>query len=83
MATVLGGAIAGLIETVGLDLFPQHLLGAARAVTRCDHVAVGPSPEGIALGLGVSLDTVLTYRKRACARLGISSQNELLRPIMM
>lgn len=37
--------------------------------------------EAIALTLGIRRNTVLTYRKRAYARLGISSQNELVRLI--
>lgn len=45
----------------------------------CARIATGMSSEGIALDLGISLNTVLTYRKRAYARLRISSQNQLLR----
>ena len=37
------------------------------------------SSEAIALTLGISVNTVLTYRKRAYTRLGICSQNELVR----
>lgn len=40
-------------------------------------VMLGVSSEGIALDLGIGLNTVLTYRKRAYARLGVSSQAEL------
>ena len=47
----------------------------------CAAIAVGMSSEAIALTLGISLNTVLTYRKRAYARLGICSQNELVRLI--
>ncbi|MFM0662918.1 helix-turn-helix transcriptional regulator [Paraburkholderia sediminicola] len=45
----------------------------------CALIVTGVTSEGIALTLGVSLNTVLTYRKRAYSRLRISSQNELLR----
>jgi DNA-binding CsgD family transcriptional regulator len=45
----------------------------------CALIALGVSSEGIGLRLGISINTVLTYRKRAYARLGITSQNELLR----
>lgn len=48
----------------------------------CALVALGLTSEGIALRLGVGLNTVLTYRKRAYARLSISSQNELMRRLM-
>ncbi len=40
-------------------------------------VMLGVTSEGIALDLGIGLNTVLTYRKRAYARLGVSSQAEL------
>ncbi len=50
-----------------------------RELDVCTLVASGVTSEGIALELGISLNTVLTYRKRAYARLNISSQNELMR----
>ena len=40
-------------------------------------VMLGVSSEGIALDLGIGLNTVLTYRKRAYSRLGVTSQAEL------
>lgn len=45
----------------------------------CAAIAVGMTSEAIALTLDISINTVLTFRKRAYARLGICSQNELLR----
>ena len=44
----------------------------------CEGIATGMSSEAIGLELGVSLNTVLSYRKRAYARLGITSQTELM-----
>jgi len=43
----------------------------------CRHILAGYSSEAISKGLGISQHSTLTYRKRAYARLGISSQNEL------
>ncbi|GAA0700061.1 LuxR C-terminal-related transcriptional regulator [Marinobacterium maritimum] len=43
----------------------------------CSRVLLGMSSDGIALDLGIKLQSVLTYRKRAYSRLNISSQNEL------
>ena len=40
-------------------------------------VMLGVTSQGIALDLGIGLNTVLTYRKRAYARLGVTSQAEL------
>ena len=48
----------------------------------CALMAAGLTSENIALKLGVSLNTVLTYRKRAYFRLQISSQNDLLRLLL-
>lgn len=67
--------------------FQRRLCALATPLPRrerevCALIAAGMSSEGIALDLGVSLNTVLTYRKRAYARLGISSQNELLRRLL-
>lgn len=45
----------------------------------CSLIAVGMSSEAIALTLGISINTVLTFRRRAYARLNISTQNELMR----
>ena len=55
---------------------------SARERDVCALIASGLTSEGIALELGVGINTVLTYRKRAYARLGISSQNELMRILM-
>ncbi|MBB4038721.1 DNA-binding CsgD family transcriptional regulator [Microvirga flocculans] len=49
-----------------------------RELQVCTHIARGLTSEGIALELGISLNTVLTYRKRAYSRLNICTQNELL-----
>jgi DNA-binding CsgD family transcriptional regulator len=48
----------------------------------CALMAAGLTSERIALKLGVTLNTVLTYRKRAYFRLQISSQNDLLRLLL-
>ena len=53
-----------------------------RELQVCAQIARGVTSEGIACELGIGTNTVLTYRKRAYARLNISSQNELLRLIM-
>lgn len=45
----------------------------------CTLITLGHTSEAIAMKLGVSANTVLTYRKRAYAKLEIGSQNELFR----
>jgi DNA-binding CsgD family transcriptional regulator len=69
------------------DTFRNRLERAAPSLSRrerevCTFIAAGLTSEGIAIELGVRMNTVLTYRKRAYARLGISSQNELMRFLM-
>lgn len=63
-----------------LRSLPEHL--PDREIEVCDGILRGISSEGIALKLDVSINTVRTYRKRAYARLGISSQNELMRRVV-
>ncbi|MEI9430198.1 helix-turn-helix transcriptional regulator [Mesorhizobium sp. Cs1299R1N3] len=48
----------------------------------CSLIAIGMSSEAIALTLRISINTVLTFRRRAYARLNISTQNELLRLVL-
>lgn len=45
----------------------------------CAGILKGLTSDGIALALGVTRNTVMTLRRRAYARLGISSQAELVR----
>jgi len=71
-----------------LELFRIKLAAVAPKLSDrerevCTLIALGLTSEGIALQLDIGLNTVLTYRKRAYARLGISSQNELIRLILM
>lgn len=49
-----------------------------REIEVCARVIYGMSSIGIAIDLGISEETVMTYRKRAYARLCIGSQRELL-----
>ncbi len=43
----------------------------------CAHIAIGYNINAISMLLGISQNTASTHRKRAYAKLGISSQNEL------
>lgn len=54
---------------------PSPLSGREASV--CARVLMGLSNEGAALDLGVSLNSIATYRRRAYAKLNISSQSEL------
>ncbi len=53
-----------------------------RQLEVCALIVRGFFSEAIALKLGISLNTVLTFRRRAYARLRISSQNELTRLVL-
>jgi DNA-binding CsgD family transcriptional regulator len=48
-----------------------------REAAVCAHVVMGYSNEAVALNLGVSSHSVSTYRRRAYAKLNVSSQNEI------
>ncbi|WP_409019382.1 helix-turn-helix transcriptional regulator [Brevundimonas vesicularis] len=54
------------------DKFPR------RESQVCARIIYGMSSTGIALELGISEETVMTYRKRVYQRLGIATQRELL-----
>ncbi len=43
----------------------------------CAAIALGQTATGIGFDHGISMNTVATHRKRAYAKLGIGSQNEL------
>jgi DNA-binding CsgD family transcriptional regulator len=64
-------ALERLVRCIAPDL-PQ------REVQVCAGIALGLNSEAIGQTLGIGINTVLTYRKRAYARLQISSHNELL-----
>jgi DNA-binding CsgD family transcriptional regulator len=55
---------------------------SGREAEVCAGIAMGRTNEGIGLDLGISPNTVRTYRKRAYAQLSISSHNELLKLIL-
>jgi DNA-binding CsgD family transcriptional regulator len=67
--------LAGRLRQIAPQLAPRE-----RDV--CIGIMQGKSSEAIALELGISINTVLTYRKRAYARLAISSHNELMRLVL-
>jgi DNA-binding CsgD family transcriptional regulator len=48
-----------------------------REVAVLTRILIGMTSEGVALDLGIKVSSVVTYRKRAYAKLGISSQSEL------
>ncbi|MBN9460248.1 MAG: hypothetical protein J0H00_03380 [Burkholderiales bacterium] len=68
-----GERIADLVQRLAAlrkGLTPRELEIAARIVA-------GMGAEAIALDLGIAPSSVVTYRRRAYARLGIAAQNEL------
>lgn len=78
---------AACSETGRLEIAARRLAQVAPQLTArerdvCLGIIQGRSSEAIALALGISINTVLTYRKRAYARIDISSHNELMRLIL-
>jgi DNA-binding CsgD family transcriptional regulator len=92
-SAALIAAVVRHFELRGANAQPQLALGrrledlfgttepfaalSARERDVCIKILLGYTSEAIALDLGVSHSTVLTYRRRAYERLGIGSQNEL------
>ena len=85
-----GQAISGDAEATArskdtsLRFYRQRLLALDRGLTGreidvCTRALAGMTAEGIALELEIKKSSVVTYRKRAYERLGISSQHELFR----
>ena len=80
-----------LISRAGMDnlgIFPsrqamrQRLVAlnrslSSREIEVCAMILQGVSTAGIALEIGIGQTSVITYRRRAYAKLGISRQNEL------
>jgi DNA-binding CsgD family transcriptional regulator len=52
---------------------------SGREADICAGIVVGMNTEAISLNLNIAQNTVLTYRKRAYSKLGISTQNQLMR----
>lgn len=91
------GMMLALISRHARSMMPQHTIKSRpsleklirriapdlplREVQVCAGITLGLSSEAIASTLGIGINTVLTYRKRAYARLQISSHNELLRAV--
>ena len=66
-----------LVHTiVGKRVAPFDKL-TAREREVCERIVLGYTSIGIGLDLDIALSSVLTYRKRAYAKLGIGTQNEL------
>ncbi|HLY87344.1 MAG TPA: LuxR C-terminal-related transcriptional regulator [Acetobacteraceae bacterium] len=71
-------------KDLSLQLYRQRLLALDRGLTGreidvCARSLSGMTAEGIGLELEIKKSSVVTYRKRAYERLGISSQHELFR----
>jgi DNA-binding CsgD family transcriptional regulator len=64
------------VEETGMGTSPFANL-TERERTVCNYIVEGCTSEAISLRLDISINSVLCYRKRAYAKLGISSVNEL------
>jgi DNA-binding CsgD family transcriptional regulator len=73
----LSGALTSLGQ-IEACLSAAALSLSRREAEVCARILYGMSFVGIALDLGISEETVTTYRKRAYQRLGFASQRELL-----
>ena len=78
----------GSLDTRGaIDELESRFARLFPALTRreretCARAAIGMTAEGAALDLGIGVSSILTYRKRAYQRLGVTSAYELGRLVM-
>lgn len=72
-----GPAAAGRVDAFGERLMQLRRGLSRRELAVAARVLAGMTSEGIAADLGIGLQSVLTYRKRAYVKLGISSQRGL------
>lgn len=87
MSLVMKNDASGVPDPMAPESFTNRLRLIApnipqREAEVCTAIMLGMTSEAIALKLGISVNTVLTYRKRAYNRLNISCQNELMRLIL-
>lgn len=66
-----------LLERVRAAINADSNSLTAREAEICASIVLGYTVLGISLNLGISVNTVATHRKRAYAKLRVSSQNEL------
>ncbi len=71
------GEAARLSLVSGSMDWPLEAGLAPREAEVCNYIIEGYGSEAIALRLGLTINSIKTYRKRAYAKLKISSQNEL------
>jgi DNA-binding CsgD family transcriptional regulator len=69
------------VDETGTETSPLAKL-TTRERTVCNYIIEGCTSEAISLRLGISLNSILCYRKRAYTKLGISSANELIRTVL-
>ncbi|MCL4680097.1 MAG: helix-turn-helix transcriptional regulator [Rhodocyclaceae bacterium] len=75
--SVLCADAAGRVDTLGDRLLQLQRGLSRRELAVAARVLAGMTSEGIAADLGIGLQSVLTYRKRAYAKLGVCGQREL------
>ena len=78
LADLIAGLIARHVEAAGAPAHPPALSGlSARERAVCLGILAGQKTEAVAGALGLSAETVITYRRRAYHKLGIASRGAL------
>jgi DNA-binding CsgD family transcriptional regulator len=72
-----GETRADMLKSVRSALLLNPGALTVREADICAHIVLGYATLAISLSLGISVNTVATHRKRAYAKLGVSSQTEL------
>ena len=73
---------SALAEQIAERLAQQYPQLTPRERTVCGYPLAGYTAEGISLILGIGMSTIVTYRRRAYSRLGVSNVNQLIAPLL-
>ncbi|MEC3947813.1 helix-turn-helix domain-containing protein [Sphingobium sp. HWE2-09] len=71
-----------LAERIAQRLGRQYPRLTDRERIVCGYTLAGYTAEGISLILGIGISTIVTYRRRAYSRLGVSNANQLIAPLL-
>jgi len=82
-ATDLRCDYRALAEQIAQRLARRYPGLTARERLVCGYTLAGYTAKGIGRILGIGASTIVTYRRRAYSRLGVSNANQLIAPLLV
>ena len=70
-------------ERIAHRLAQQYPELTARERVVCGYTLAGYTAEAISLILGIGVSTIITYRRRAYSRLGVSNATQMIAPLLV